>query len=401
MVAETKLYDGLGVKPNATQDEIKKAYRKAALKHHPDKNQDNPASAEKFKGSLPRTSLFNLTNRSLIDVSQAYEVLSDPEKRKIYDEYGLDYLMRGGPAPPPPGSGAGGGAGGATGFDGGYSSFGGGGGGPKFHTYSTGGPGGQGFSQFNFSSPDDIFRNFAKGSGGGGMGGMDDDLFSMFGGADGFRSRTSGYAPKPKRAATPEPTVIEKDLPVTLEEIYYGTTKKIKTKSKSFDAMGKRTTQEVTLEASIKPGLRAGSKIKYRNIGDQEEGGRQDVHLIVKEVCDYPTERNPPNLLLTIPSQIPHPNFKRSGDNLITTVELSLKDALTGWERIVKTIDGKSIRVTKPGPTQPGHEERYPGLGMVLSKDPKQRGDLIVHVNVKFPTSLSASQKDILKDVLS
>lgn len=289
MVAETRLYDALGVKPNATQDEIKKAYRKAALKHHPDKNQDNPSSAEKFKGRLPRTSSSNLTNQSLIDVSQAYEVLSDPEKRKIYNDYGLDYLMRGGPAPPPPGSGGGGG--GATGFDGGFSSAsfdsfgkGGGGGGPKFHSFSSG-PSGAGFSQFHFSNPDDIFRNFAKGSGGG-MGGMEDDLFSMFGGGDGFRSRTGGYSPKPKRAATPEPIVIEKDLPVTLEEIFHGTTKKIKTKSKSFDAMGKLTAQEVTLEATIKPGLRAGSKIKYRNIGDQEEGGRQDVHLIVKEVCD-------------------------------------------------------------------------------------------------------------------
>lgn len=103
--------------------------------------------------------------------------------------------------------------------------------------------------------------------------------------------------------------------------------------------------------------------------------------------------------LLTLP-QKEHPSFKRQGDNLITTVELSLKEALTGWERIVRTIDGKSIRVSKPGPTQPGHEERYPGLGMTLSKKPSERGDLIVRVNVKFPTSLTASQKQTLKQVL-
>jgi DnaJ family protein B protein 4 len=98
--------------------------------------------------------------------------------------------------------------------------------------------------------------------------------------------------------------------------------------------------------------------------------------------------------------QIDHPTFKRSGDNLVTTVELTLKEALTGWERIVRTIDGKSIRVSKPGPTQPGHEERYPGLGMVVSKNPSERGDLVIRVNVKFPASLTASQKDILRDVL-
>jgi len=106
-------------------------------------------------------------------------------------------------------------------------------------------------------------------------------------GGNGFRPGRAGAHAKPKRAPTPEPTIVEKDLPLTLEEIFTGTSKKVKTKSKAFDPMGKRTTQEVTLEANIKPGLRAGSKIKYRNIGDQEEGGRQDVHLIVKEVCDY------------------------------------------------------------------------------------------------------------------
>ncbi|CRL25613.1 Molecular chaperone, heat shock protein, Hsp40, DnaJ [Penicillium camemberti] len=371
MVAESKLYDALSVKPDATQDEIKKAYRKAALKHHPDKNKDNPQSADKFK-----------------EVSQAYEVLSDPEKRKIYDQFGLEYLMRGGPAPPPPGAGGPGGAGFEGGMPGGFNFGGmpgGGGGGRKFH-FSTG-HGGGGFS---FSDANDTFRTFAKDGGGGGMGGMggmdEEDIISMLagglgggGGGAGFRSSRPGYA-KPKRAPTPEPTIIEKDLPLTLEEIYNGTSKKVKTKSKAFDSMGKLTTKEVTLEANIKPGLRAGSKIKYRNIGDQEEGGRQDVHLIVKE--------------------IDHPTFKRSGDNLITSVDLSLKEALTGWERIVRTIDGKSIRVSKPGPTQPGHEERYPGLGMVSSKNPSNRGDLVIRANVSFPTSLTSSQKDVLRDVL-
>lgn len=98
--------------------------------------------------------------------------------------------------------------------------------------------------------------------------------------------------------------------------------------------------------------------------------------------------------------QVEHPNFKRVGDDLVTTVDLTLKEALTGWERIVSTIEGKSIRVSKPGPTQPGHQEHYPGLGMVISKKPGERGDLVVRVNVKFPTSLTPSQKDIIKDVL-
>ncbi|KAJ5716361.1 DnaJ domain protein Psi [Penicillium malachiteum] len=373
MVAETKLYDALSTSPSATQDEIKKAYRKAALKYHPDKNKDNPQASEKFK-----------------EVSQAYEVLSDPEKRKIYDQYGLEYLLRGGP-PPSTGGGGGGTTGGMPGgFDfGGMPS--GGGGARKFH-FSSGQSGGSGF---RFSNADDIFREFAKASGssgdsGGGMRDFDDDIFSMLGGMPGGmpggfgRGRPSRAPPnasqKPRRAPTPEPTIVEKDLFLTLEEIFKGTTKKVKTKSKTFDSHGKRTVEEVTLEATIKPGLRAGSKIKYKNVGDQEEGGRQDVHLIVKEQ--------------------EHPVFKRVGDDLVTNIDLTLKEALTGWERIVRTIDGKSIRVSKPGPTQPGHEERFPNLGMVLSKRPSERGDLVAKVNVKFPTSLSSDQKAALAQIL-
>lgn len=231
-------------------------------------------------------------------------MLSDPEKRKVYDQFGLEYLLRGGPPPSPGGPGGPGGAAGPGGFEGGmpggmpggFSSFGGmpGGGTRTFH-FSTG-PGGGGF---RFSDADDIFRNFAKAGGAGGAGGLEeDDIFSMLGGGlggggvggggfrtTGRRGTAGGFTQNTRRAPTPEPTVIEKDLPLTLEEIFTGVTKKVTTKSKAFDASGKRSVQEVTLEANIKPGLRAGSKIKYRNVGDQEEGGRQDVHLIVKEVC--------------------------------------------------------------------------------------------------------------------
>jgi DnaJ family protein B protein 4 len=297
MVAESKLYDALGIKPDASQDEIKKAYRKAALKYHPDKNQDDPKAAEKFKGML-----YSLRGRSVdtrftvmltkffrADVSQAYEVLSDPEKRKVYDQFGLEYLLRGGPAPPPGGGGGPGANPFAGGMPGGFS-FGDMPGGTRTFHFETG-PG-RGGSGFRFSSADDIFRNFAKASGGG-MGGLDDDdLFSMLGGGLGGRggaryrsSQPGSFQQQSQRAGpTPEPTVIEKQLPLTLEEIFQGCTKKVTVKSKTFDASGKRTVQDVTLEANIKPGLRTGSKIKFRGVGDQEEGGRQDVHLIVTEV---------------------------------------------------------------------------------------------------------------------
>lgn len=254
-------------------------HRKAALKFHPDKNKDNPDAAEKFK-----------------ECSQAYEILSDPEKRKIYDDYGLEFLLRGGGAPPPDSGGANPFAGGAGGMPGGFD-FGGmpgaGEGGTRTFRFSTGG----GNGGFNFSSADDVFaeflRNGAGGMGGGG-GGAEDfaDVFSTFGGAprtSGGRSsrmRSSGFADSPRaREVTPEVTTVERPLPLTLEELFRGVTKKMKIKRKTFDDTGKRTTTDQVLEVPIKPGLKKGSKIKFKGVGDQEEGGQQDLHFILEEVC--------------------------------------------------------------------------------------------------------------------
>lgn len=366
-MAETKLYDALGISPTATQDEIKKAYRKSALKWHPDKNKDKPDAAEKFK-----------------EVSQAYEVLSDPEKRKVYDQYGLEFLLRGGPAPPEGGAGGMPGGGFPGGMPGGFQSFGGGmpgGNRSSFHFSTGGGPGG-----FSFSDPDDILRSFARSSGGGGGAGMDqDDLFNILGGqfgrpSGGSRRGTGNF--RPQRPESPEVTVLEKDLPITLEEMYNGTTKKMKIKRKVFDPnTGQRTTEDKIIEMTIKPGLKAGSKIKFTGVGDQtEEGGTQDLHFIVKEK--------------------PHPTLRRQDNDIVTKVDIDLKDALTGWSKTVTTIDGRQLPVKGAGPTAPGYQERFPGLGMPISKRPGEKGDFIVEINVVFPKTLTPAQKTKIKEAL-
>ncbi|KAK2744970.1 hypothetical protein FQN57_004100 [Myotisia sp. PD_48] len=364
MVAETKLYDSLGITSSATQDEIKKAYKKAALKYHPDKNRNDPSAAEKFK-----------------EVSQAYEVLSDPEKRKVYDTYGLEYLLRGGTSSPPGGAeGFGGGMPG--GVPGGFQGFGGmpggAGGARTFHFASGGGPGG-----FSFSSPDDIFSSFARS-------GEDEDLFSFMGGMGGagrggrggaFRPAGARYAQEPRRPPTPEVTTIERKLPLTLEDLFNGVHKKMKIRRKTFDERtGKRNMEDKILEFDIKPGLKAGSKIKFRGVGDQEEGGTQDLHFIVVEKD--------------------HPTFKREGNNLITTVELSLKEALTGWNRVVSTIDKNQLRIGSQGVTQPTYEERFPSQGMPDTKSPGTRGDFIIQVKIQFPATLTPAQKQALSEIL-
>lgn len=285
MVADTKLYDALSISPTATQDEIKKGYRKAALKWHPDKNKDKPEASDKFK-----------------EVSQAYEILSDADKRKTYDQYGLDFILRGGaPAPEEAGAGSGFGGmpgGGFGGMPGGMpGGFGGmpGGGGKSFRFSTGGGPGAGG--GYNFSDPESIFADFFKASAGGMSGGAEDDIFSQFGaGGGGFsgfqggrpsapRGRSTMNGGMPKRQQTPEVTVVEKPLPVTLEDLFNGVTKKMKIKRKTYDDQtGKQSVQDRILEVPIKKGLKAGSKIKFNGVGDQVEGGVQDLHFVVEEV---------------------------------------------------------------------------------------------------------------------
>jgi len=254
-------------------------HRKMALKWHPDKNKDNPDAAEKFK-----------------ECSQAYEILSDPEKRKTYDSFGLEFLLRGGAPPPDTEPGANPFA--AGGMPGGFQNFNFGGmpegGGTRTFRFSTGDGGAGGF---NFSSPESIFSEFMRSSAGhGGSGGGDDmdDIFAAFGGAGRssgggrsarMRSSFGGADPmRSARQATPEVTTVERPLAVSLEEMFTGVTKKMKIKRKMFDETGKRTTTDTVLEVPIKPGLKKGSKIRFKGVGDQEEGGQQDLVFIVEEV---------------------------------------------------------------------------------------------------------------------
>jgi DnaJ family protein B protein 4 len=167
----------------------------------------------------------------------------------------------------------------------------------SFH-FSSGGGGPNGF---HFSNADDIFSQFMRSSSGGdddffgggggfGMGGMPGGMGGGMGGVPG-KGRGGRFAGG-RRAPEPEVTVVEKGLAVSLEELYGGTTKKMKIKRKTYDSdTGRQSTQDRILEVPIKKGLKAGSKIKFSDVGDQVEGGTQDLHFIVSEVSHTPCSR--------------------------------------------------------------------------------------------------------------
>lgn len=357
-------YTLLGIKKDATEEEIKQAYRKLALKWHPDRNPGNKEQAEKkFK-----------------EISEAYEVLSDKNKRTIYDQYGEEGLKAGGGTPS--------GAGGAQGFP--FSGkFPGGGGGTYFSFSSSGGPGG-----FRPSRAEDIFEQFfGRGTnpfsdldreddhsvgeeggfppGGFGAGGF--PAGHPFGGGHGGRQRASSSA---------APPTVRSTLPLTLEELYKGCTKKLKVTRKVFDRLSRKSLPvEKVLTIEVKPGWRAGTKIRFPGDGDEMPNGQvQDLEFVVEEK--------------------PHAVFTRQRDDLLLTVHLTLAEALCGFSRSIKMLDDKTITVSNREVSKPGQEIPFPGRGMPISKDPSQKGALIVTIRVSFPDSLNDTQRELIRKAL-
>lgn len=320
-------YKILELSRDADADAIKKAYRKQALRWHPDKNQDNKVAAEeRFK-----------------DIAEAYDVISDPQKRAVYDQYGEEGLKGG----PPPEAGP-----------------------------TEGGPSPPGGFSYKFQGdPNDIFSRFFQSSfersQSGGVFGKDNDVFMDFMNARGGPGMSASVGQK--RAATFE-------LNLTLDELYKGTTKKLKIKRTTRSQVPRDA--EKVLEIPIVSGWKAGTKVTFANEGDEvgNTGQFQDVVFIVKEKK--------------------HPIFARDGSNLIFKAAIPLKDSLCGFNFEIPTLDGRTIRQKIEGVITPGSTRVISNEGMPMSKHPGKKGDLIITFEVVFPRKLSEAQKTQLKQIL-
>lgn len=311
-------YKTLGVKRDASADEIRKAYRKLARENHPDRSKA-PDAAEKFSR-----------------ISEAYEVLSDPEKRKKYDALGSNWKS-GQDFRPPPGSG----------FE-------------NMH-FEFGGPGGRGGAggAFDASAFSDFFSAFFAGQNGpGGAGGRTrtrgraghhQDPFS-FGGFDAGPGQSQATQPQPSEAT----------LSISLYEAYQGTTRKLTLEG---------PTGRQTVDVKVPAGVRQGSKIRLKG----------------------------ENLLLKI-DILADPRFTLEGGNLIHTANIAPWLAVLGGSVDVPLIDGKTITMTVPAGSSSGKKMRLRGKGMPAhGKQP--RGDLIVKLNVTVPDTPTDKQRALYEQL--
>jgi DnaJ family protein A protein 2 len=353
MVKDTKYYDVLGVSPSASETELKKAYRKAALKYHPDKN-PSPEAAEKFK-----------------DLTHAYEVLSDEQKRDIYDSYGEEGLS--------------GGAGGMGGmgddifsqfFGGGFGGMGGMGGGPQRPTR------GKDIKHSISCTLEELAKGrtaklalnktvLCKGCNGlGGKEGKVKKCTSCNG--MGMKFVTKQMGPMIQRFQT-------------VCDVCQGQGDIIDPKDKCPTCKGKKTTSErKILQVHIDPGMRDGQKIVFSGEGDQEPGITPgDVIFVVDEK--------------------PHDKFQRKGNDLYYEGEVDLLTALAGGELAFKHITGDYIKVTiLPGEViAPDMVKVIENQGMPIYKQ-HGKGNLFIKFNVKFPEPGFASEEKLkqLEDIL-
>jgi molecular chaperone DnaJ len=343
-------YEVLGVSKSVTPEELKKKYRKIALKFHPDRNPDNPEAEEKFK-----------------EASEAYEILSDQEKKSQYDQFGH--------------AGLGNGAGGGNPFGGGGSGFGdifgdvfseffGGSGGGGGRGRSTGEPGSDlrynlelTFEQAAFGHTTEIeiprLETCSPCGGLGAKSARDIEICSVCQGSGQQRIQQGFFS-----------------VATTCSRCQ-GRGKIIKQPCPTCYGRG-RTTQRKKLKVNIPAGISTGSRIKMTNEGEHGSNGGPagDLYLVV--------------------TVLDHPIFERDEDDLFCQVPISITQAALGCDIEVPTLEGKA-RLTILAGTQNNRIFRLRNKGIAHLRG-SGRGDLHIRILVEIPTNLNKKQRELLEE---
>ena len=360
-MAKRDYYEVLGVQKGASADDIKKAYRKKALEHHPDRNPGDKSAEDKFK-----------------EAAEAYDVLSDADKRARYDRYGHAGVDTSGP----------GGAGGFQGMD-----------------------------------MDDILRRF----------GFDtDDIFSEFFGGGGGRRRGGGGRPRGERGSN-----LRIKVKMTLEEVATGVNKKIKVRKQvpcnTCNGSGARDASSVEtcttcrgsgvvnrvtqtpfgmMQTAVQCPTCNGSGQTIKspcNVcrGDGRVFGEETIEVDIPAGVHEGIQLSmsgkgnagakggaPGDLVITI-EEVPHEEFTREGNNIHYELFLNMADAALGSKMEVPTLDGRA-RITVPPGTQSGKVFRLKDKGLPALQS-YQRGDQLIHVNVWTPKKLTDEERRTLE----
>ena len=323
-------YEVLGVDKNADDETIKKAYRKLAKKYHPDTNAGNAEAEKKFK-----------------EISEAYAVLSDKEKRKEYDQFG------------------------SGDFDGG-NPF---GGGTSYRYYTNGDPN-QGYQEFHFEggNMDDIMEELFGHMGGmdhmGGMGGFGSDRSHR-------SSRTSFYNSGFDNgfdggfAGSSMNNNIETEMTISFDDAVFGCDKLISLQDPHSSAASKK------LKVHIPAGIASGQTVRLKGKGRTSAGD-----LLIK---------------VTVEEKI---GYERKGMDIYTTVNIPYEIAALGGEATIPTLYGNVKCKIKEG-TQSGCKIRLKGKGVVSMKDSSQYGDQYATVQIQVPRHLSEEAKQKLREYVA
>ncbi|XP_041657219.1 dnaJ homolog subfamily B member 13 [Cheilinus undulatus] len=306
-------YETLEVNRNATDADIKKAYRRLALKFHPNSSREK-GSAERFS-----------------QLGEAYDVLSDPRKKATYDKFGEEGLKGGIP--------------------------------PEF------GSSGAWSSKYTYhGNPDKTFRHFFGG----------DNPFADFY----TKESPLQFGGLQRVMVKTQDSHIERDLHLSLDDLFHGCNKKIKISRRVMNEDGCTSSiKDKILTIDVQPGWKEGTQIVFSKEGDQGPNSiPADIVFIVRQKS--------------------HPLFVRQQNDLIYKAQISLEMALTGFSVDVETLDGRLLTIPINDIVHPAYRKVVTGEGMPLSQDASQRGNLIITFDVQFPEKLSAERRQLIKQAL-